>query len=256
MKLFITYGFLFFSLIICFKPSPLYGKGEADKAKNYFEEGAYKDALMEWNKLIETGNTTAALYYNIGLTESKLHHTAEALLAFEKALRIKPGSRLIQQAIELERENINTATIPVNPFFLKEWYKQLIMLLRPGFWVVLGLLSLLIVLIRFLINQRHKPGQWSIDLKRSRFLIAGGFLLLLIGFLSYGELNRDNEAIIGKPCSFRQAPSVDSPTIKEIGEGEKVVLVDQIGDWYNVYLLNQDAGWVKSDCLWPITIGN
>ena len=79
--------------------------------------------------------------------------------------------------------------------------------------------------------------------------------MLVIAFLSFTELHRDNEAIIRTASIFYTAPSTDSPQIREIGEGEKVVIMDQIGDWYNVYLVNQDAGWVQKDVLLPIKVG-
>jgi hypothetical protein len=205
--------------------------------------------------LVDSGTTAAGLYYNIGLAESKLNHTGKAMLAYEQALRINPGNQAIRSAISAEREMILNATIPVQPFFLTAWYRQLVMVFRPGIWALLGLGVLVLLLIRFFIFQKRNPADWRTHLVGMRFGVAGALVLLLIALLCSHELHRDNEAIIQAPCGFYQAPSEDSPVISEIGEGEKVVIADQIGDWYNVYLLNQDAGWVKSECLIIIRIG-
>ena len=70
--------------------------------------------------MVSTGNTCAGLYFNIGLAESALNHTGKAMLAFEQARRIKPGNSVILKAIVDEGEKITDATIPVDPFFLKE----------------------------------------------------------------------------------------------------------------------------------------
>jgi uncharacterized protein YgiM (DUF1202 family) len=97
---------------------------------------------------------------------------------------------------------------------------------------------------------------WAKHMKGNRIWLSAAGLLLLLAFLSYSEMYRDNEAIIGQTCTFHQAPSEDSPGLSEIEPGEKVIIVDQIGDWKNVYLLNQDAGWVRSECLMLIQIGH
>jgi tetratricopeptide (TPR) repeat protein len=227
----------------------------ADKAKDYFDQGAYEQALTIWYDMVASGNTSAGLYYNIGLAESGLNHTGKAMLAYEQALRINPGNRAIQKAISLERENILNATIPIPSFFLKVWYRQLVMLFRPGVWALLGLAVLVFLLFRFFMLQKRNPVEWKNQVAGMRYGMAGAILLLLMASMSSIELQRGNEAIIGRPCAFHQAPSADSPVISDIGEGEKVLIADQIGDWFNVYLLNQDAGWVRSECLVYIRIG-
>lgn len=244
--------FLLICLNMPFGHQTLFSQSRADQ---YFEQGAYEEALSEWYEMVSSGNTSAGLYFNIGLAESALNHTGKAMLAFEQARRIKPGNSTIRKAIVDEREKIIDATIPVNPFFLKEWYRQIVMLFRPGVWAILGLVFLLLPVIRFVLFQQKSVGNWRISLKKSRVLLAVGFLLLILAFLSHAELHRSNEAIMGTACAFHQAPTADSPEIREIGEGEKVVIADQIGDWMNIYLLNQDAGWVKRDCLLPVRIG-
>ncbi len=251
-----TYNsFFLLSMFLFFIQGQLLAQGAAEKAKNNFEKGAFEEALNDWYHLVQSGNSSAGLYYNIGLAESALHHTGKSILAYEQALRIKPGSRVIRKAIEAERENIENAAIPVAPFFLKAWYQQIVMLFRPGLWAMLWIGSMLALMFRFLIGLKQKSIHWLSHLKSIRFWILGAGLLLLFSFLSYAELHRANEAIIGVPCTFHQAPSEDSPSISEIGEGEKVIIADQIGEWFNVYLLNQDAGWVRKECLIPIKIG-
>ncbi len=256
MKKVVTYNLY---IVLCLAgflvPDQLIAQSAEEKAQSFFNQGAYQEALTEWYQLLEAGNTSSGLYYNIGLAASALNQPGEAMVAFEKALRISPSNKAIQIAIERERENIRDATIPVRPFFLTSWYRQIVMLFRPGVWAVLGLCVLIFIVGRFLLLLKQNPSHWSIHVRRIRYWVLAAFILLVLACLSYASLHRANEAIISMPCTFREAPSDDSPVIKLIGEGEKVVITDQIGDWHNVYLLNQDAGWIRSECLMPIRIG-
>ena len=110
--------------IVLFVPGILISQDLAEQAKGHFEEEEYAEAVGLWYQMVASGNTSAELYYNIGLAESSLNQRAKAMLAFEQALRIKPGNSAVKEAIEVEREMIFEAAIPVRPFFLKEWYKQ------------------------------------------------------------------------------------------------------------------------------------
>ena len=45
--------------------------------------------------------------------------------------------------------------------------------------------------------------------------------------------------------SINQAPDDISPEVTEVGEGIKVWITDELGDWYKVVLRDKDEGWIK-----------
>jgi tetratricopeptide (TPR) repeat protein len=226
-----------------------------EKARVFFEHQQYKEALAVWNEMIASGQATVGLYFNIGMTESLLQNTPGAILAYEKALRLKPMNKTVRTAILEERKKIENGTIPVNPFFLSEWYKGLVTLLRPGYWAILGLGSIAVALFGFIRYLTRKPFKPQLKRNVLIYFLAMGFCCLALGLLSYREIYRDDEAIVIEACEFMQAPADDSPHIRTLHPGEKIVIADQIGDWYNVRLLNLDIGWIKKNCLVSIQIG-
>lgn len=80
-------------------------------------------------------------------------------------------------------------------------------------------------------------------------LLTTGILFISCAWLSYRQIYRTNEAIVVIESIFRQAPSDDSPPIRTIYPGEKVIVSDQIGNWYQVSLLNLDEGWVEQEAM-------
>ncbi len=235
--------------------SPLvYADQTEDQAEDFYVQKQYDQALSIWYGMIESGKSSAGIFYNIGLAESQLHNTPKAMLGFEKALRLKPTNTAIQLAISEEREKIQDATIPVEPFFLNEWYKALVTFLRPGYWSFLGLCLIGMVILN-LVSENKKTKTEVRHLHRYQIpLIVLGALFVLTGWLSYREIYRENEAIIATSCEVRQAPASDSPETRTLYPGEKILMTDSIGEWYHVQLLNLDAGWLKKDCLLPIVI--
>ncbi len=223
-----------------------------EKASLLYHEGKYAASLDIWYEIAKSGNTDPNLYFNIGSAEAIQGHIPESILAFEKALRFKPADDEIRDALKKERSKIENAVIPVNPFFLIEWYRFSLVLLRPGGWVLIGLLMLLITLVQWVVCVNPIKVYGILTFKKNWFFFTAGILFILIGFLSFHQLHRKDEAIVMTSCEFRQAPSAESPLTRTLHPGEKVRITDQISEWNKVSLLNLDEGWIKQDCFKPI----
>ena len=241
----------FMAIILCcflFIGNTAAANAEEEAAARY-ENKQYKEALDIWYRLVQSGNTGAGIYYNIGVAESMLQNTSKAVLAFEKAVRFKPSDQKITEALTRERKKIEGGTTALPVFFLTRWLQGLSSLLRPGYWAMLGLAVFLIYILRVI---RFKDTR-LITRVRERNIVFGmltaGVVFIALAGYAYQRIYRADEAIVVTPCEFRRAPSEDSPQIRSLFPGEKVIVSDQIGDWYHVNLLNLDDGWVKSDFL-------
>ena len=240
--------FCFWTMFILL-PSIGYTASDPAEAERLFLAGQYEEALQIWNKMVVEGHSSAGLYYNMGLAESRLHHTARAMLGFERALRLRPLVQNIRNSISEERKGIAGATVPVEPFFLSTWYKGLVTLVRPAVWAMMGLIVLMIVVFAYIGRAAFLSRKYVLVLAT-----AGGIILGLAG-LSYHEIYRNDEAIIGETCALRPAPTEDSPVTRSLSAGEKVVITDQLGEWRRVRLVNLDEGWIPVGCQLPITVG-
>jgi len=73
---------------------------------------------------------------------------------------------------------------------------------------------------------------------------------LISGLMAYHskltELGGD-QAISMQSQELYEAADDRSNSIVSIGPGNKVFLLDTIGDWYKVQLRDKDTGWVKKD---------
>lgn len=242
-------------VMVCMLVSPLVYAGPAGgPAEELFAQQEYDKALSIWYGMIESGKSSAGVFYNIGLAESQLHNTPKAMLAYEKALRLKPMNDAIQSAITNERKKIQDATIPNEPFFLNVWYKAFVTFLRPGYWSFLGLGLIGIALLGLLRVYLKGNSNEKKPMRYVRYFVVAGVIFVLVGWLSFKEIYRGNEAILSAPCEVRQAPASDSPEIRTLYPGEKITMTDSIGDWYHVQLLNLDAGWLSKDCIKPIDL--
>lgn len=220
--------------------------GKADAAQLY-SDGKYEEAAAIW-KAMEPTSPSAALYFNLGLAYAKLGQSPEAIYSFEQGLRMKPMHSSLWRVLETERKKNKELTTPVDPFFLAQWYKGYRMALRPGIWVFLGLCFLFTVILYLLCQKGVIPLRAFIKGNWPAWIAACGLLMIFTGIASYSYLHKEDEAIVMRGCEMRQAPAVESPALRTLPPGEKIVIRDALGEWYHVTLPNLDEGWVEKSC--------
>lgn len=226
------------------------------KAIEAYESGNYLDAVELWKELLVDGNSDPDLFFNLGNAESMLGNVPQAILYYEKALRIKPGNRDIRSAIDNERNKIENSVSAMQKFFLVEWVRNFITLLRPGGWASVGIVLLLLGLVKWLHSLELIKYRRFFTAAKVWHFVAAGFLFILLATLSYKQIYSLHEGIIFSSCDLRQGPSVQSPHIRTIHAGEKVRITDEIRGWYKVNLLNLDEGWINEECIRIIDMRN
>jgi len=245
-----------FAWVFAVMPLAARAGGEEGLADSFFSQGKFEEALAVWYGMVEAGQYNAGLYYNIGLAESQLKHVPEAMLAFEQARRLAPTDRAVMSAITDARKKIENGTIPVDAFFLNVWYRGILTFFRPGMWALMGLGFLAGGLFVFFRTSTPMPVKDQLNERSGVYFAIIGLLVVMLGFLSYRELYRDDEGIVFVYCEMHLAPAADSPKVRMISPGEKILVTDVIGEWSNVQLLNLDQGWIKGSAIKPIRIGS
>jgi tetratricopeptide (TPR) repeat protein len=218
-------------------------------ARASYHAGHFMEASEDWKSLARSGIMNANLYYNIGRAESELGHIADAISWYEKSLRLLPFNKEVKLALEMERNKISKAVIPVKPFFISTWWKNFISAMRPGNWAVLGFLLWLITLLVWFKQMKVLKLTWMKLSGKPWIYGLAGVVIMCIALGSYRQLYRMNEAIIYKACEMKQGPASQSPQQRILEIGEKVKIVDELPGWYKVNLVNLDEGWIETGCL-------
>ena len=225
-------------------------KGEQagkDAAAQLYSEGKYEEAVAIW-KAMERHSPSAALYFNLGMAYAQMGESPEAIYAFEQGLRMKPLHPSLLRLLEAERKKNKELTTPVDPFFLAQWYRGYRMMLRPGAWVFMGLCLSWIVILHFLCKRGVIPVRVFLKGNWPAWIAGCGLLMIFTGIASYLYMQKEDEAIVMSKCEMRQAPAVESPSLRTLPPGEKIVIHDGLGEWYHVTLPNLDEGWVEKSC--------
>ena len=238
-------SFLSLILIPC---SLLLAQANFDAANAAYAEGRYAEAAAGYEALIaETPDAT--LYYNLGNTRFKQGELAQAILNYERALRLRPNYKDAQYNLAFAQSRI-TDNIVEQDFFLSAWVRAIRTGLKEQTWVILSICLFILALACLLLFLLCRE-PW---LRKTAFHIAWIALLFsLIAGLNAGSLHqRDtlrNEAIITQGVvNAKSSPDRSGTDLFTIHEGTKVTIRETIGEWSNVKV-GSNEGWIRLSCL-------
>ena len=245
MKRFIT----FLSFVLCPLSIVLVNAQTTfDQANAAYAEGRYDEAATLYQAMIDEA-PNATLYYNLGNAQYKQGELAQAILAYERALRLDPKNKDAKYNLAFAQSRI-TDKIVEQDFFLSTWARVVRNALRERTWWVLSI-SLFILALAGLLLFLLGRELW---LRRTAFHIAWIALLFsLISGLNAGSLHqRDtlrNEAIITQGVvNAKSSPDRSGTDLFTLHEGTKVTIRETIGEWVNIRVGNNE-GWLRSSNL-------
>ena len=152
-----------------------------DEAGAAYEMGEWTSAIETYDAISSMGVESPQLYYNMGNAYYRLGDYANAVLYYERALKL--DSSLTDAQFNLEHVNgLLQDKIDVVPeFFLKEWLRNLSRTMSSNSWAWLSL-GLLAVTLGLLLVFRLAS---SITWRRAGFFTGLVSLLIMVAALSF-----------------------------------------------------------------------
>ncbi len=218
------------------------------KANEHLASKDYQKAISTYQELLKTGIQSAEVEYNLGNAHLQSNQVAEAILHYERSLALESGDADVLQNLRLAQERIEDDIVTNPPFFLSATWNSLKMSASSNLWSFLFLLFFFAATAGLILWQ---IGQDRKQRKQGFFAGTGLFCLSLIFFfLAAGkaELEVDSKAgiIMQDKTELHAASEQNSPVIRDLSEGVKVTIFDNINNWYKVKLANGEEGWLPA----------
>lgn len=167
---------LLLSLLLAPQAPDSFGEGNA-----HFAAGAYRDAHAAYHRALGTGQASAALYYNLGLTHARLDSLPRAVQFFEKARALAPDDPRIAHNLAFVRTRLGLNAAQQPEPYLRRLQRLLETPLSPfGWWGLgFGLVTLAASLVAWQVAGH--PRAW----RRRLALLCGaaGFACLALAFV-------------------------------------------------------------------------
>lgn len=215
---------------------------------NLYKEGKYKEAIENYQKLINDNFYSFELYYNLGNCYYKLQEYPKAILYYEKAKKINAADEELNHNLKLANTHIKDKVDEIPQLFISSAFNELIKSKRADSWGWLAIKTMLLALAAFLLFLFSSKSLY----KKIGFFAGIAIVILSILFTILGFKQKKNEvdnsfAILMSPSvNVLSSPDEKATRLFVIHEGIKVKITNKENEWIQIKLSNGNSGWIKA----------
>jgi tetratricopeptide (TPR) repeat protein len=220
------------------------------KGNMLYEQGKFEEAITHFEKAAELAES-AELYYNLGNAYFKTNQIPQAILNYERALKLTPNDTDLKYNLKLANTLIKDKIEKLPELNITQWWRGLTLSIPVDIWAwaAVGLMAAaILLLIIFFVS----------GIRGIRMLtFYTGILFILLSLVSYNRasaaqriIEETTEAIIFSPkVDVKSSPTDDGVNVFILHEGSKVRILKEAGEWYNIRIASGGEGWIhQSKC--------
>lgn len=233
---------ILFPLITLAKPEDYFTTGN-----NLYKEGKYKDAIEQYQKLLNENYYSFELFYNMGNCYYKLKEYPKAILYYEKAKKLNATDEELNHNLKLANTYIKDKVDEIPQLFISSAFNELINSKSADSWAWLAITTMLLALVGFLLFLFSGKSLY----KKIGFF-AGIFIVILsITFTSFGFEQKKNEEddsyaiLMAASANVMSSPDEKATRLFVIHEGLKLKIIKKDKNWIQIKLSNGNSGWIK-----------
>lgn len=214
-----------------------------------YNEGDYSTAISNYEQILENGQTSSALYFNLANAHFKINNIAPSIYYYEKALQLDPNDSDIKTNLEIARtmviDDIQDQQITG---FTRLWNNSL-SILGYNQWGWMAVTFSVLFAVLFLLYYFSRKSLW----KRVFFPAAGLVFFLMIisiifAFQQQNYYTNNQFAIIyAQQVVVRSEPTPRADEVFVLHEGTKIEILETYQDWVRFELANGAQGWMEKD---------
>ena len=219
------------------------------EANALYNEGKYMDAIDGYESILKTGQHSAELYFNLGNANYKLNRIAPSVYYYEKALRLSPNDKEIQNNLAFAQNMTIDAIEEVPEVGVSKFLNKIINVLGFDGWAKLSIIFMLLFAGLFILYYFS----YTTQKKRLAFITSNLSLFLMLislvfAFQKYKMVQKDQPAIVfSQEAEVKSEPNLRSTESFKLHEGTKVQILDTVNNWKKIKLVDGKTGWIPSD---------
>jgi len=239
--------FLFFALLF---PPAVSGETKSplavfQEANGAYRGGDYSQAASLYESLAIQGAGNASIYYNLANAYFKQDRLGRAILYYEKAKRLAPRDRDISANLGHAR-----GLLEYRIEDKRNWYAKTGEAILAYFTPLeLGIASLglgLLFWTSWAFSLYFRPAsRWGWRRKALLVFTLGSLSLWFLKGIQ--TLTRQEAIVLKSQAAVRYGPSFKDQVALRLGEGLKVGVRKQAGEWDRIVLTNGETGWIYQE---------
>lgn len=219
-----------------------------EQANDLYNKGDFENAITTYKAILDTGEHSAALYFNLANAHYKLNHIAPSIYYYEKALKLAPNDKEIHNNIAFARNMTIDAIDKIPEVGFAKLSKTVTNWLTFDNWAKLSV-ALMVLFVVFYLVYYFNNGTTQ---KRFAFISAMAFLILsgctiALAYNNYNLVQKDQPAIVfAKETLVKSEPNMRSSESFKLHEGTKVQILDTVDNWKKIKLADGKTGWIPN----------
>ena len=243
-----------FALWIALISLPLFARGNEslvglfERANALYTQGQYDSAIMVYEQILDAGQASSVLHYNLGNAYFRQHGYAKSILNYERALKYDPTYSDAEFNLALARTFTADRFAGDGESVIWYRFKTLYRLVSPTTWGWLslggiGMLLVSILVFRYTRYRRMVPV--SLLVAALSIVVAGSSFVL--GRIAERALLHPGKAIIMQSVvSVKSEPTESGKDLFLLHAGSKVQYLRQSGEWCEIAIPDGHRGWVEN----------
>lgn len=218
-------------------------------ANAQYAEGNYAEAATQYEQILQE-QPTPEVYYNLGNAYFKQGELAQSILAYERALRLKPSFKDAKHNLQFAQSRIIDNIEDTQSFFLSNWLKAIRNALSQRVWMVGSIILFIMALVGFFLFAFSQ----TLWLRKTAFYCSVVALVVSVmacanaGSLYQRDTQRSEAIITQGIVNAKSSPDRSGNDLFTVHEGTKVEIHEVIGDWCCVHVGN-NIGWMPLEYL-------
>lgn len=220
-----------------------------NRATEAYNVGEYQNAIDSYLEILNSGEHSAELYYNLGNAYYKLNQIAPSIYYYEKALLLQPNDKEITNNLAYAQNMTLDAVDRMPETGLSKIYGNIIGSLSFDQWAYVAVVFMILFVLLYIAFYYFRYST------RKRIAFVSSIVSLLIAivgvvfaFLQYDKFESDRPAIVfATESSVKSEPNKRSQEAFALHEGTKVNVLDELNDWKKIKIADGTTGWIPSE---------
>lgn len=215
------------------------------KANELYKNGDYTNAIILYQKILNTNSHSAELYYNLGNAYLKNNQIPQSILYYEKALKLKPNNEDIKTNLDYANIFINNEIQHSSQFIIDRIILTITNTLTSNQWAILAIVFLILALAQiaiFLFAKSHRTRKISFFSSIFTFIIVA--IMLVLSYQNMQNIVNPKQAIIMQTTSLKSSPTDKGTDLYILNPGIKVQILNSSEQWNEIRLPNGTKGWI------------
>ena len=216
-------------------------RSDFNAANKLYAEGKFAAAAADYDKILQSGAVSPALWFNYGNAEFKLGQTGRAIAAYRQAELLAPRDNEVRANLNFVRNQVEGPTtresrleIWFGTLTLNEWA----MLAAGTFWITFGLL----------VARQIRP-DWR---SRLRSVTAGIVIVTILSCAGLGtaatiHFSTQTAVVIASEATARSGPFSEAQAAFEAHDGAELSVLNRRQNWFQVSDGAGRIGWLPAN---------